>query len=63
MEGPATHSGEVGAPDDMLALLEGMRWISLLGDNGRLRRARHGEGSDEARTCFFCRWSDVLSSD
>ena len=63
MEEPARYSGEVGAPYDMLALLEGIPWISLLGDDGRLRRARDGEGSDEGRTCFFCRWSDVSSSD
>ena len=57
MEGPAKYSGEVGALDDMPALLEGIPWISLL-DSGRLRRARDGEDS-ETESCFFRRWFDM----
>ena len=63
VEGPEKNSGEVGAPDDMLALPEGIPWISLLGDGGRLRRARDGEDGAETKDFFFCRWPDVLSSD
>ena len=62
-EEPAKYSWEVEAPDVMLALLEGIPWISLLGDGGRLRSTgRDGEDSAESKI-FFCCWYDVLSSD
>ena len=63
LEDPARDCGEVEAADGILALVVGMAdtstWSSLLGDGGRLFKARNGDHSAERNRCFFCRWSDI----
>jgi hypothetical protein len=47
---------EVGAPDDVLAMLEGdtPAWTALSGDDGRLWNKEEGFWR------FFCRWRVIL---
>jgi len=64
LEEPARDSGKLGAPDGTLVLLEGMvhisAWTALLGDGGRLLRARNREDSAERKLCVFCPLLDVV---
>ena len=59
VEGPANDSWEVEAADG-LALLCNSGWISLLGNGGRIFKARGGEDGTEPKGRSFCRWSDML---
>ena len=65
LEEPAIGSGEIGAPDGMPAILEGMAtpgWTALLGDGGRFLGVRNGDESTDKKLGFFCLWSDMLWS-